>query len=210
VLRQALRQGKAWLDAGCPRTVMAVNISGVEIKASDFETAVLSAIEASGFPAELIELELTETVFCDASRVHSDALTRLRGAGVRLAIDDFGTGYSSLEYLLRFHVDRLKIAQAFMTNVTTDPHAAAIVRAAVGLAGDLGIEVIAEGVETAEQVEFLRRADCHLVQGFYFSAPLAAAEAEALLRGGLGRRPAAASPARVPALPPPETLSRAS
>jgi EAL domain-containing protein (putative c-di-GMP-specific phosphodiesterase class I) len=184
VLRETLRQGKAWLDAGYPPTILAVNLSGVEMRASDFETVVLREIEASGYPPRLLELEITESVFFETSRIHHDALKRLRDAGVRFAIDDFGTGYSSLEYLLRFRVDRLKIAQTFMHEVTTDPIAAVIVRAAIGLAHDLGIEVIAEGAETAEQVEFLRREDCPHVQGYYFSRPLASAAAEKLLRQG--------------------------
>jgi EAL domain-containing protein (putative c-di-GMP-specific phosphodiesterase class I) len=119
-----------------------------------------------------------------ASRDHDDVLARLRGCGIRLAIDDFGTGYSSLDYLRRFRVDRIKIAREFVSQVTPAGGGAAIVRATIGLASELGIAVLAEGVESLDQLRLLQAWGCQEVQGFYFSEPLAPEEIEPLLRYG--------------------------
>jgi EAL domain-containing protein (putative c-di-GMP-specific phosphodiesterase class I) len=127
---------------------------------------------------------LTETVLMDASRTHSDMLQRLRQSGVTIAIDDFGTGYSSLDYLHRFPSNRIKIAQSFVQNLETAPGDAAIVRATIGLARELGIDVIAEGVETAGQASLLKRWGCGEVQGFHFARPLGVPDATTALRAG--------------------------
>jgi len=133
---------------------------------------------------ELLELELTESVLMEASHEHGDALIRLRKLGLRLAIDDFGTGYSSLDYLRRFPVDRIKIAQNFIAELLIVPGDAAIVKATIGLARELGINIIAEGVETEEQLNLLRSWGCREVQGYYFSKPLLPSDATAVLRRG--------------------------
>jgi EAL domain-containing protein (putative c-di-GMP-specific phosphodiesterase class I) len=124
----------------------------------------------------------------DASRAYGDVLQRLRQTGVTIAIDDFGTGYSSLDYLHRFSSNRIKIAQSFVKNLETAPGDAAIVRATIGLARELGIDVIAEGVETAGQAILLKRWGCDEVQGFHFARPLAVAEATTALRAGEVRK----------------------
>jgi diguanylate cyclase (GGDEF)-like protein len=174
VLREALRQGRAWIDAGCAPTTLAVNVSAIQIKASDFEARLMEALRNSGFPAQCLELELTETVLFETTKVHEQILVRLHDAGIRVAIDDFGTGFSSLAYLMRFHTDRLKIAQTFVRHIATDEHAASIVKAAVSLAQALGLSVVAEGVESPEQLEMLRRFGCDAVQGYLYAPPLSA------------------------------------
>ena len=127
---------------------------------------------------------MTETVLMDASREHGDVLQRLRDQGVKIAIDDFGTGYSSLDYLRHFPVDRIKIAQEFVVDLGTTPGNTAIVKAALGLARELGLGVIAEGVETQQQLSLLKEWGCREVQGYYFAKPLPGEEISLLLRRG--------------------------
>jgi EAL domain-containing protein (putative c-di-GMP-specific phosphodiesterase class I) len=123
----------------------------------------------------------------ESTRGHSDTLDRLRALGVRIAIDDFGTGYSSLEYLRAFGAHRIKIAQQFVRDLPGDTGSAAIVRATVGLAREFGIEIIAEGVETLGQLEFLIKAGCYRIQGYYFGRPATAEQTAKLLRQGVLR-----------------------
>lgn len=136
-------------------------------------------------PPARLELELTESVLVETTQRHGEAFKRLRQIGVRIAIDDFGTGYSSLDYLRSFRVSRLKIDQRFIKDVTTSADDAAIVRATIGLAHELAIEVVAEGVETASQRDFLIAAGCKVAQGYYFGRPVPAAEVSGLLRQNL-------------------------
>jgi diguanylate cyclase (GGDEF)-like protein/PAS domain S-box-containing protein len=185
VLLSACVQAKAWLDAGFASLKVAVNVSGLQFKMPlELEANIMAALAQTGLPARLLEVELTETVLMDSSTEHTAVLGRLRKAGVRLAIDDFGTGYSSLAYLGTFPVDRIKIAQAFVRNITIAPGQAAIVRATIGLAKDLGIEIIAEGVETRAQFEALKNWGCTEIQGFYFAKPLSAEDVTLALRKG--------------------------
>jgi diguanylate cyclase (GGDEF)-like protein len=184
VLATACRQARAWLDAGAPPTRVGVNVSAVQLKsAATFECEVEAALAESRLPPHCLELELTETVLMTAEREQKQLLQRLRARGVTLAIDDFGTGYASLDYLRRFPISRIKIAPDFTRDLdspaaTSD---AAIVKATIGLARDLGIEVIAEGVERPGQIELLQKWGCSELQGFYICEPLAADEVPALL-----------------------------
>ena len=146
-------------------------------------------------PANL-ELELTESVLMEVTQRHGNTLEKLRQLGIKIAIDDFGTGYSSLKYLTTYSVNRLKLAPEFVFRVTVDYRNAAVVRAAVRLANELGLDVIAEGVETEAQVRFLMGSGCEQAQGFYFSPPVAAEKATELLRAGR-LVPGAASPRRI-------------
>ena len=185
VLHEACRQAKAWLDAGIAPEVIAVNLSATEFKRSfELERNIAAILRETGLPPRRLELELTETVLMAASREHNDVLARLREEGVRLAIDDFGVGYSSLDYLRRFPVDRIKIAQDFVEHIANVSGSAAIVKATIGLARELGINVIAEGVETVEQLELLKAWGCREAQGYYFAKPLAAEDLAPLLRRG--------------------------
>ena len=175
VIAQACRQIKQWSERGIAPPVVAVNLSGAQFKlVSQIDQIVIENLERYGIAPERLELELTETVLVETAERHADAFRRLQQAGVRLAIDDFGTGYSSLDYLRSFRVTRLKIDRRFIDEVTSNADAAVIVRATIGLAQELGIEVLAEGVETAAQRDFLIKAGCLLAQGFYFGQPMPA------------------------------------
>ena len=173
ILEETCRQAKQWFDEGIAPPTIAVNVSAAQLKTVvDFEAAIDAALEHTGLPARYLELELTETTLMETSLEHNDVLQRIHDRGIRLAIDDFGTGYSSPEYLRRFPVDRIKIAQTFVAHITSDAGDVAIVKATIGLASELKINVIAEGVETAAQLDLLTRWGCREVQGFYVSEPL--------------------------------------
>jgi EAL domain-containing protein (putative c-di-GMP-specific phosphodiesterase class I) len=182
VLRRACAQAKQWLDGGIAPEAIAVNLSAVQFKrAFELETEIANVLAETGLPPCRLELELTETVLMAASREHNDVLQRLRESGVRLAIDDFGVGYSSLDYLRRFPATRIKIAQAFVGEIATESGSAAIVKATIGLARELGIAVVAMGVETPAQLDLLKSWGCPGAQGFYFARPLAAEDVAPLL-----------------------------
>jgi diguanylate cyclase (GGDEF)-like protein/PAS domain S-box-containing protein len=183
VIEHACRQIKAWSDLAIAPPTVAVNLSGAQFKlASQLDQTVIECLTRYDVAPERLELELTESVLIETTQRHGEVFKRLRKIGVRLAIDDFGTGYSSLDYLRSFRVSRLKIDRRFINDVTTSADDAAIVRATIGLARELGIEVIAEGVETAEQRDFLISAGCKLAQGYYFGKPMPSAAASELLR----------------------------
>jgi diguanylate cyclase (GGDEF)-like protein len=185
VLREACRQGMAWLDAGVAVKRVAVNISALHFKrARELERDVLSALAETGFPPECLELELTETGVIAASCEQEGVLSQLRQRGIRLSIDDFGTGYCSLDYLRRYPADRVKIARPFITNIVSDLGSATIVKAITALASQLGMVAIAEGIETAEQLEKIKECSCPEGQGFYFARPLGLNAITTLLRRG--------------------------
>jgi diguanylate cyclase (GGDEF)-like protein/PAS domain S-box-containing protein len=181
VLQEACRQNRAWQDAGLKAVRVAVNISALQFRQAGFADTVRAAVERSGLQAHYLELEMTESVIMhDAERVTA-ALEALKQMGLELAIDDFGTGYSSLSYLKRFPIDKLKIDQSFVRDITTDRDDAAITSAIIALTRNLGLKTIAEGVETREQLEFLRTHGCNEVQGYLLSRPLEAGACAALL-----------------------------
>ncbi len=185
-IAQACRQIKEWRNRGIESPRVAVNISGSHFKlAGDISRIVIDDLARYEVAPDRVELELTESVLIESARRHSDVFKRLQQAGVRIVIDDFGTGYSSLDYLRSFHVSRLKIDQRFIENVNGSADDAAIVRATIGLAHELGIEALAEGVETAAQRDFLIAAGCKIGQGFYFGRPMKAAAVAGYLRGKL-------------------------
>jgi EAL domain-containing protein (putative c-di-GMP-specific phosphodiesterase class I) len=182
VMREACRQMKEWLDACIAPPLISVNLSALQFKTPlELERDFDAILAETGVPPHRVELEVTEGVLMDASREHGDVLLRLRETGFRLAIDDFGTGFSSLIYLRRYPVDRIKIAQEFMVDLSEGSSNVAIVRAAIGLANALKLEVIVEGVETAEQLELIKAMGAREVQGYYYSKPLRAKELTALL-----------------------------
>jgi diguanylate cyclase (GGDEF)-like protein/PAS domain S-box-containing protein len=192
VLRTACRQARQWMDSGMPVTV-AVNLSARQLRDADVVGTVLRALEESGLPPALLELELTESMLMHDAAGVLRTLTALKHAGVSLAIDDFGTGYSSLGYLKRFPLDYLKVDRSFVSDISHDTNDAAIVRTIIAMAHSLGIEVIAEGVETSAQLEFLQREGCDQVQGYFFSKPLPAEFVTPMLAAG--RIEGAAGPA---------------
>ncbi|HEX2655329.1 MAG TPA: EAL domain-containing protein [Xanthobacteraceae bacterium] len=183
---EACRQLKIWQDLGIAPDVLAVNFSALQFKKPyNLDCCYVAASLAKwGVSPMRIEIELTETALMEVTQQHNGMLERMREMGLKIAIDDFGTGYSSLNYLTLYPFNRLKIAQELMFRVAIDSRSATVVRAAIGLANDLGIEVIAEGVETAEQAKFLTSAGCELAQGYYFSRPVEAERTTALLRKG--------------------------
>ena len=184
VLKKACAQNKAWQDAGLPRLTVAVNLSARQFRRSDLVHGVLRVLEETGLPARCLDLELTEgTIMHDPERV-ADVLQELSDMGVQLSVDDFGTGYSSLGYLKRFPIDKVKIDQSFVRDITTDPDDAAIAKTIVSIAHDMRMKVVAEGTETEGQVDALRGYGCDEIQGYLFSKPLPADEFEVLLREG--------------------------
>lgn len=185
VFDESCRQLKLWQAEGIAPPVLSVNVSGVQFKAaSELEREIEASLTRWGIHPSNLELELTESVLMEATQRHSKTLENLRQLGTKFSIDDFGTGYSSLKYLTQYPVNRLKLAQEFVFRVTVDYRNAAVVRAAIRLANELGLEVIAEGVETEAQVRFLMGAGCELAQGYYFSRPVAVLTATELLRVG--------------------------
>jgi diguanylate cyclase (GGDEF)-like protein len=188
VLNEACRQAKAWLDDGYP-LVMAVNLSALQFKRGNLLETVANALAGSGLPAELLELELTESILLQDQEAAIKTIDELKKMGVKLSIDDFGTGYSSLSYLKRLAVDKLKIDQSFVRDLASNPEDAAIARAIILLGHTLQLSVIAEGVETDAQLAFLKSEGCDEVQGFYFSRPLPTGEIAELFAKDFSRFP---------------------
>jgi diguanylate cyclase (GGDEF)-like protein/PAS domain S-box-containing protein len=176
VTHEACRQGRAWLDAGLDFGRLAINLSPVEVRRGGADERLRAALAASGMPAHRLELEITESGLMEQGE-HAEAFLRsLDAQGVQLAIDDFGTGYSSLAYLKRFPVGKLKIDRSFVNDLTSDPNDAQLVQTMVTLGRSLGLSVLAEGVESPEQLAYLSRLGCEAAQGFLFGAPRPAAE----------------------------------
>jgi diguanylate cyclase (GGDEF)-like protein/PAS domain S-box-containing protein len=172
VLRTACRQLKDWLEGGLKSLTMAVNLSAVQFRQNDFPELVTRILDEVKLPHQYLELELTEAVAMDDPKGAIAIMNKLHERGIRMSIDDFGTGYSSLSYLKQFKVYKLKIDQSFVRDISDDPEDKAIVTAIIHMAASLGMLTIAEGVETASQLSFLRLQGCNEVQGYYFSKPL--------------------------------------
>jgi diguanylate cyclase (GGDEF)-like protein len=185
VFDAACRQLRSWQDGALAPQRLGVNFSALQLKGSaDLHREVAASLDKWSIEPGRIEIELTESVLMDITQQHHDRLERLRQLGVKIAIDDFGTGYSSLSYLANYPINRLKIAQELVFGVDTDSRSATVVRAAIRLAHELGIEIIAEGVETEGQVKMLLSAGCEHGQGYRFSKPVNAEQATELLRAG--------------------------
>ena len=192
VLREACAQARAWTDQGLPPITIAVNVLAVEFRDQDFLAAVLAALSETGLAPSRLELELTESVLMKRADAAASILQALRNKGVQIAVDDFGTGYSSLSYLQKFPVDELKIDQSFIRQIAKAGHNASIVTAVIGMARNLKLRVVAEGVETLEELTFLRANQCDEAQGYYFSRPVPPAEFAKLLETGVPRPAAVA------------------
>ncbi|MDP3839578.1 MAG: EAL domain-containing protein, partial [Methylococcales bacterium] len=182
ILRETCRQGKQWLDAGLPPLVLAVNISPHQFRHSDMIALVVEVLKDTAFPAHYLELELTESGLMDNQDTSLFMLNNLRQLGVHLAIDDFGTGYSSLAYLKHFPVSTLKIDKSFIDDIPYQQDDMAIASTIIAMGHILGFKVLAEGVETPEQLAFLQEKGCNSYQGYIKSRPLPAQEFEQLLR----------------------------
>ena len=183
VIRQACIQNKAWQDAGLTRLRVAVNVSAHQFMVGTVPQVVREALRESGLEARYLEVELTESVMMHDTEATAAQLTELTEMGVSISLDDFGTGYSSLGYLSRFMLDKLKIDQTFVRNITTEPRSAAIAQATIALAHGLSLVVIAEGVETEGQLAFLKAIGCDEVQGYLFSRAVPADDMARLMSG---------------------------
>ncbi|MCL6435991.1 MAG: EAL domain-containing protein [Leptolyngbyaceae cyanobacterium HOT.MB2.61] len=181
VLKAACAQAKAWQNANRLPLQISVNLSARQFRQEDLVKKVATTLEEIGLEADVLTLELTETSVMEDVDITIEILTKLKEMGIGISIDDFGTGYSSLNYLKRFPIDKLKIDRSFVQDITTDPNNAAISKAIIAMAQSLQLKVIAEGVETEEQCNFLRQSGCHAMQGYLFSPPLPAEEFEQLL-----------------------------
>jgi diguanylate cyclase (GGDEF)-like protein len=190
VLRAGLMQMRSWLRSGLPVQRLAVNICARQFRQSDVVAMVAAALQESGLDGEHLEVEITESVLMEDTEATVNTLNGLKALGVRISVDDFGTGYSSLNYLKRFPIDTLKIDRSFVSDIPNDPDDAVITTAIIGLAHNLRRSVIAEGVETREQLNFLRENQCDEAQGYLFSKPLNVMQMTAYLereraRGGV-------------------------
>jgi diguanylate cyclase (GGDEF)-like protein/PAS domain S-box-containing protein len=184
VLRTACTQNKVWQDAGYPPLYVAVNLSDRQFKQKNLVETVVQVLKETNLDPHWLEMELTESIIMENAEMTISKLKELKELGVQLSIDDFGTGYSSLNYLKRFPIDTLKIDQSFVRDIPLDPDDTAIVTAVINLARSLKLNVIAEGVETEEQMTFLLRQECDKIQGYLFSRPVPSDGFKKLLQEG--------------------------
>ena len=185
VLEEGCKQAKAWLDAGLGPVSMAVNVSALQFRNNNFIEDVKRILSGTGLNPRLLELEMTEGLLMASSEYTKETLRKLKETGVQLAVDDFGTGYSSLNYLQEFPIDVLKIDQSFVNGIAETEGKRIIVTAVIGMGTNLRYKVIAEGIETREQLEFLKAEGCEDGQGYFFSRPVPAAECTRLLESGI-------------------------
>ncbi len=185
VLREACKQARAWMDAGLSLGTMAVNISAMEFRDGNFLEGVFTILKDTGLDPRSLELELTESVLMKRAESTESILKTLRARGVQLAVDDFGTGYSSLSYPRMFPIDALKIDQSFIRQITSAPGETTIVTAVISMGRSLKLRVVAEGVETQEELAFLQAHQCDEAQGYYFSRPVLPEQFASLLRTGI-------------------------
>ncbi|MCB1889913.1 MAG: PAS-domain containing protein [Rhodocyclaceae bacterium] len=187
VLRKACETLQAWRRAGVLEISMAINLSARQLRSSAFVDQVADTLRDTGLPPQLLELEVTESVAMEDAEMSVRRLRALKALGVRLSIDDFGTGYSSLAYLKLLPIDQLKLDRTFVKDIESDPNDAAICAATIGLAHSMGLAVVAEGVETQAQADYLGRLQCDTMQGYLFSRPLPEHQALAFVHGTEGR-----------------------
>ena len=186
VLREACRQNQEWRKQGLMKITMAVNLSAVQFRQKNLGEIIKTILHESGLAPSGLELEITEGVVMQDAEAAILLLEDMKAMGLKLSVDDFGTGYSSLSYLKRFPIDKLKIDQSFVRDLTTDTDDAVIVSTIISMAHSLKLKVIAEGVESAEQLAFLKQQGCDEIQGYYFSQPVSAEEFTKLLSSGSG------------------------
>ena len=185
VLRTACQQAKYWYDQLGTRFMISVNLSSRQFQQQDLVSTVYRSLRDTQLPPELLELEITETLGMKNPELTLKTLHELKSMGIHIAIDDFGTGYSSLSYLKKFPIDTLKIDQSFVSDINGDSSDGAIVVAVIALAHSLKLKVIAEGVETPEQAEYLLDHGCERIQGYIFSPPVPAQDFEDIIKKNL-------------------------
>ena len=189
VLREACRQNRAWQDAGLLAVPVGVNVSALQFRQPDFPQQVAAALRDTGLAAEFLELEITESVIMHGAEAAIATVRRLKGMGVKMSIDDFGTGYSSLNYLKQFPIDRLKLDQSFVRGLPGNAEDLAISSAVLAIAKAMNLKVIAEGVESEEQMDALFSRQCDELQGYYFARPLPADDLARFIAGRLATLP---------------------
>ena len=182
IIGEACRQGQRWHDEGLPPLTIAVNVSPRQFQLTDLVGCIASALKETGYSAALLELEITESALAEREDEALLTMRRLRDLGLRLAVDDFGTGYSSLAQLKRFPIDVLKIDQGFVRDIPQSSDDMAISAAIIAMGHSMDLRVLAEGVETAEQLAFLRERGCDSYQGYFCSRPVPAEAFAALVR----------------------------
>jgi EAL domain-containing protein (putative c-di-GMP-specific phosphodiesterase class I) len=188
VLKSACETAYAWCARDAQRTTLSVNVSALQIN-EEFCNVIGRTLQESGFPAKYLELEITESALVDNTDVTIECLKQWKQLGVQIAVDDFGTGYSSLNYLSRLPVDRLKLDQSLVHRMTLDARSAIVMRWIISLGADLGMDVIAEGVETEQQFQMLEDLGCPRVQGYLLGRPMPPKQAQLALRKAWGNRP---------------------
>jgi EAL domain-containing protein (putative c-di-GMP-specific phosphodiesterase class I) len=188
VLRETCRQARAWQDAGLPAIPVAVNVSSVEFRTEEFVNNVWAVLKDTRLEPRYVEFELTESVLMQHVESTACTLKALKDMGTTLAVDDFGTGYSSLSYLRRFPIDALKLDRSFVQEITSDAGDALIISAVINMGKSLKHRVIAEGVETSDQLAFLQSHGCDEGQGYYFSRPIVAPQFARFLETGISQR----------------------
>ncbi|MDE1712999.1 EAL domain-containing protein, partial (plasmid) [Chromobacterium amazonense] len=184
VIAEATRQMVAWRQAGLPEVTLAINLSALQFRQPDLAEQVQQALLSHDLPGHALDIEVTESVIMEDAQATIQAIDTMKSMGLRLSIDDFGTGYSSLSYLKRFKADKLKIDRSFVRDIPQDADDSAIARAIINMAKNLNMQVVAEGVETMEQWQFLEQEGCDFVQGYLIAKPLPAEEFAALLTQG--------------------------
>ena len=182
IIDEACRQGQRWHDEGLPPLTIAVNVSPRQFQLTDLVGCIASALKETGYSAALLELEITESALAEREDEALLTMRQLRDLGLRLAVDDFGTGYSSLAQLKRFPIDVLKIDQGFVRDIPQSSDDMAISAAIIAMGHSMDLRVLAEGVETAEQLAFLRERGCDSYQGYFCSRPVPAEAFAALVR----------------------------
>ncbi|OHX13997.1 EAL domain-containing protein [Chromobacterium sphagni] len=186
VIREATRQLVAWRTAGLPELTLAINLSALQFRQPDLAEQLQHALASSGLPGHALDIEVTESIIMEDAQATIQTIDNMKNMGLRLSIDDFGTGYSSLSYLKRFKADKLKIDRSFVRDIPQDADDSAIARAIINMAKNLNMQVVAEGVETMEQWQFLEQEGCDFVQGYLIAKPLAADDfADLLTRDSL-------------------------
>jgi len=192
VLRSACETAAAWGPRNAPLATLSVNVSALQID-ERFSNVLVNALKLSGFPAKHLELEISESALIRNTALTIEYFREWKQLGIRIAVDDFGTGYSSLSHLSRLPIDRLKLDQSLIHRMTMDARGAAVIRSIVNLGAEIGVDVIAEGVETEEQFQLLSRLGCPMVQGYLLGRPMSAKQAQIVLRKSWGNRPEATS-----------------
>ena len=200
LLHQALKQISDWWQKGCRDLRVAVNVSGAQFEAPGFPDWVFAHLDEAGLPGACLELEITESLLMADDEAAARAVRAVRELGVHVAIDDFGTGYSSLAYLKHFPIEALKIDRSFVADLGRDSNDAAICAAIIAMGRQLGLKIVAEGVETQEQLQFLATHGCTLAQGFYIAKPVEAHEMEKMLRIGSNEAAVISVPSRASSL----------